>query len=145
MATVNTVTTVTTVAEIDARLAEFFKGSAVLACSLVFAAGLLITAGWISDCEPLKSPLSYGGKIHSSVGISFMLAASALAATTCGSVTRPLLRVGQLLALVVIATGSLTLVERRWQAPLLRKCVSEKFQRPPRIPENTAGGDDSSL
>jgi len=96
---------------IDSRLAELFKTSATVACIGVLLAGLLIILGWVLDYEPLKSPLSYGGKVRSSVAITFVLSALALAGTSYGRNVVPVWRLGQLLAVIAVATGAITLFE----------------------------------
>lgn len=95
----------------DFRLSVLFKQSAVVACFAVLVAGVVVTAGWILDYEPLKSPLAYGGKVHSSVAMAFILSALALAAIAFGRNHALAYRLGQVLALLVAASGALTLFE----------------------------------
>lgn len=96
---------------IDLRLVDLFKKSAGAACIGVLLGGLLILSGWVLDYEPWKNPLAFGGKIHSSVSIAFILSAGALACVALFKDRPWLCRIGQLLALGVVAAGALTLVE----------------------------------
>ncbi|HEY9871268.1 MAG TPA: hypothetical protein V6D08_19060, partial [Candidatus Obscuribacterales bacterium] len=96
---------------IDWRLVHLFKKSAGAALIGVLVGGLLILSGWLFDYEPLKNPLAFGGKIHSSVSIAFILSAGALACVALFRDRPWLYRIGQLLALCVVLAGVLTLVE----------------------------------
>jgi len=96
---------------VDFRLAALFRQSGISACLGVLVAGLLVTAGWVLDYEYLKSPLSFGGKIHSSVAITFIFSALALAGMSFGRINALAYRIGQVLALLVVAGGALTLYE----------------------------------
>src|SRR5262249_48121684 len=95
----------------DQNLVRLFKVSAAVACSGVFLASILITLGWVFDCEALKDPLRYGGKVHSSVALAFILSALGLSGRSFARKIPLLRHLGPVLGLMVAAIGLLTLFE----------------------------------
>src|SRR5262249_32368076 len=100
-----------TEADNDPRLIELFTASAAVACLGVLLAGILITLGWAFDWDALKDPLSFGGKVPSSVAITFILSALALAGKSFGRTSTLPRRLAHLLAFAVATVGALTLIE----------------------------------